>query len=783
MPSGARLYSSRSSEASTEDYFEQSTDAPTEPTAKDDEISRQGPEEERETEAGGWEAPWNDENASPSEVSEAPASKAGEVASVLQTSDSQSTGAGFEEEFAADAPAPAPGFQSLSTLFPPPRPSPSSREDYRFTHAEESSPKGQTPRSIVRNPTEGSPWRRDSKSREDYRSVVKERRPESGRWSMGRPGAERRSMPSASSKEVGGGSNAWRWEQRPEEEEAGERKAGSGPNVGSPSQQHSTPVTSSVVVRRIGNPFDTPTEKRLKEGSDFRRLQPPGIVQTKAESPWGLSPEDQVGVESFLEPGSQDAGRQIMTKQSLSEQQASLVARREKKMALEKPSDTSATLARAPASSRKSGAVKLTHLTSSGEAHMVDVGAKESTRRVAVAFGYVRFSNVEPHRLIKENANKKGDVLGVARIAGIMAAKRTSDIVPLCHPLALTKVEVDVQLHEPGASQNALWKASKSGGLVTIQAVAECTGPTGVEMEALSALSGAALTVYDMCKAVDKRMEIQNAKVVYKSGGRSGTINQRSWVDWVGPDFFKDRGLEVVERDLLQVHDGTKAAKSPAEGFKNSNPELQAKKVEAKASVPPTKLSPIIRRTTSSVEERAMYHARAGGKEDYGSLWTPTPALAAVKQDAAGPLATNATASNKSRSSPPSRQRTCKICGTVVENRNAMNRHFIEKHATGGESKAIPRPRDGHETGEQPKGAPTPPTPKDCQECGMSLPSMAALVKHLEAEHEWSVEVVKDYSAVEGEKGIIKYGSGLRQNRRVYRPPASKAERAGVAEE
>ncbi|KAI7714993.1 molybdenum cofactor biosynthesis prote [Hortaea werneckii] len=193
---------------------------------------------------------------------------------------------------------------------------------------------------------------------------------------------------------------------------------------------------------------------------------------------------------------------------------------------------------------------KLTHLTSSGDAHMVDVGGKAATRRVAIAFGYVRFSNPEPFRLVSENSNKKGDVLGVARIAGIMAAKRTSDLIPLCHPLPITKVELDVQIRDPNTS-STLWKDNEHG-VATIQAQVECFGPTGVEMEALTAVAAASLTVYDMCKAADHLMRIETSRVVYKSGGKNGVDSVGQWARSMGEDFFKQRALELPDSRRFQ---------------------------------------------------------------------------------------------------------------------------------------------------------------------------------------------------------------------------------------
>ena len=148
----------------------------------------------------------------------------------------------------------------------------------------------------------------------------------------------------------------------------------------------------------------------------------------------------------------------------------------------------------------------LTHFDKDGAAHMVDVSDKPDTARVAVASGRI-FMEPETLALIVEGRAKKGDVLGVARLAGIMAAKKTHDLIPLCHPLALSKVSVDL---EP--IQNA----------VEITATVKTTGPTGVEMEALTAVNVAALTVYDMVKAVDRSMVISDIRLRLKDGGKSG---------------------------------------------------------------------------------------------------------------------------------------------------------------------------------------------------------------------------------------------------------------------
>lgn len=151
---------------------------------------------------------------------------------------------------------------------------------------------------------------------------------------------------------------------------------------------------------------------------------------------------------------------------------------------------------------------RLTHIGEDGAAEMVDVGAKEATERVAVAEGALRMQP-ETLDLIRKGNMKKGDVIGAARIAGIMAAKKTPDLIPLCHPLALTKVSVDIE------------EDAELPGLV-VRATAKVSGQTGVEMEALTACSVACLTLYDMAKAVDRGMEIVSVRLVEKRGGKSG---------------------------------------------------------------------------------------------------------------------------------------------------------------------------------------------------------------------------------------------------------------------
>jgi len=173
----------------------------------------------------------------------------------------------------------------------------------------------------------------------------------------------------------------------------------------------------------------------------------------------------------------------------------------------------------------------LPHLTSSGAAHMVSITSKSPTHRTAIATGTVFFSNDAPLPLIQSNSLKKGDVLSVARIAGIMAAKKCPDLIPLCHPISLSHVGIDVEVVSPtpGNGESNASVESNAFGAVKIIAKVQCTGSTGVEMEALTAVMGAALTVVDMCKAVDKGMRIQDVRVVKKEGGRSGTWVEEGW--------------------------------------------------------------------------------------------------------------------------------------------------------------------------------------------------------------------------------------------------------------
>ena len=154
----------------------------------------------------------------------------------------------------------------------------------------------------------------------------------------------------------------------------------------------------------------------------------------------------------------------------------------------------------------------LTHFRNDGAAHMVDVGAKDETHRVAVAEGRIEM-RPETLRLIVAGGHDKGDVLGIARIAAIQAAKRTAELIPLCHPIPLTRIEVDLAAGDGGDA---------GASAVRCRARAETVGRTGVEMEALTAVQVGLLTVYDMCKAADRGMIIEGVRLVEKSGGRSG---------------------------------------------------------------------------------------------------------------------------------------------------------------------------------------------------------------------------------------------------------------------
>jgi cyclic pyranopterin phosphate synthase len=157
---------------------------------------------------------------------------------------------------------------------------------------------------------------------------------------------------------------------------------------------------------------------------------------------------------------------------------------------------------------------RLTHFNESGEAHMVDVGGKAISHRIAITEGRIRMQP-ETLALIEQGGHKKGDVLGIARTAGIMAAKKTSDLIPLCHPLPLTHVEIELT---PEPDSNSVY----------CRCTVETRGQTGVEMEALCAVQVTLLTIYDMCKAVDRGMSIEQVRLLEKSGGKSGHWNRNN---------------------------------------------------------------------------------------------------------------------------------------------------------------------------------------------------------------------------------------------------------------
>ena len=162
----------------------------------------------------------------------------------------------------------------------------------------------------------------------------------------------------------------------------------------------------------------------------------------------------------------------------------------------------------------------LTHFDDQGQAHMVDVAAKAATHRIAIAQGRI-VMNPATLSIILEGSAKKGDVLGIARVAGIMSAKKTSDLIPLCHPLALTRVAIDFAAAPSIGTPVAILENDEKGAVICTATV-ETVGPTGVEMEALTAVTVALLTIYDMCKAVDRGMTITDVKLLEKRGGKSG---------------------------------------------------------------------------------------------------------------------------------------------------------------------------------------------------------------------------------------------------------------------
>ena len=167
---------------------------------------------------------------------------------------------------------------------------------------------------------------------------------------------------------------------------------------------------------------------------------------------------------------------------------------------------------------------QFTHFDSAGQAHMVDVADKADTRRIAIASGQI-LMQPETLRLIREGDAKKGDVIGIARIAAIQAAKKTSELIPLCHPLMLSRVAVDFELIDLASHDTSAEPPSRAA--IACTATVEVTGKTGVEMEALTAVQVGLLTIYDMCKAVDRGMTMTNIQLMEKHGGKSGSYRRR----------------------------------------------------------------------------------------------------------------------------------------------------------------------------------------------------------------------------------------------------------------
>ncbi|KAI4673525.1 uncharacterized protein J4E88_008580 [Alternaria novae-zelandiae] len=283
-----------------------------------------------------------------------------------------------------------------------------------------------------------------------------------------------------------------------------------------------------------------PTDSKGK-GSRTKSLQDflDSMNEVAAHSPFEAEPRQQTRPLSMLEGGMEGLVQQSSSAQQLHPQS--------------KPASSQPTSAQQP-----QPPPSLPHLTPSGSAHMVSVSAKEHTTRTAIAVGTVYFTNAVPLRLITSKANKKGDVLGTSRIAGIMAAKKCPDLIPLCHPIALTHVGVELRLFgdkwdprtttttkegemegimgvlgkEIGKEGKEKGKGKMGFGGVNIEAKVQCTGPTGVEMEALTAVMGAALSVVDMCKAVDRAQRVSGVRVVMKEGGRSGEWREEGWRSW-----------------------------------------------------------------------------------------------------------------------------------------------------------------------------------------------------------------------------------------------------------
>ncbi|KAF2767363.1 molybdenum cofactor biosynthesis prote [Teratosphaeria nubilosa] len=325
--------------------------------------------------------------------------------------------------------------------------------------------------------------------------------------------------------------------------------------IAKPDNEGRTASFSPAAAPHAPNPF-------AAEGVLYRSVFKPNADVEKEQKPWGLDKTKPDTIETPV--GHRATQTELIT--PLDQRQQQHQAAVESKSRVKCPSRQSGQ-PQTVSGRDNNGKSQLTHVSSSGEAHIVDIGSKTATKRVAIAYSSVRFSDLEPYNQICANDNKKGDVLAVAHIAGIMAAKRTSDLVPLCHPLAISKVEVECKLIPPNKTRR-LGSRMPQGG-VSVLAHVECIGPTGVEMEALTAAMTASLTVYDMCKAVDKDMRILQTCLVYKSGGRSGTFTDLAWLRLIGginTTYFQERGLHRPDLEAMV----NKARESKEEGPGNT---------------------------------------------------------------------------------------------------------------------------------------------------------------------------------------------------------------------
>lgn len=225
---------------------------------------------------------------------------------------------------------------------------------------------------------------------------------------------------------------------------------------------------------------------------------------------------------------------------------------------------------------------ELTHVDEHGDVRMVDVGEKAITQRLAIAEGSI-LMHPETQAMVLEDRAKKGDVLACARIAGIMASKRTSDIIPMCHPLNLTKAKVEIEPIASGARRVRGWAPAREDGRVGFRVRATCgvTGVTGIEMEALTAASAACLTIYDMCKAVDRGMEVVDVRLLRKEGGRSGVWDREAEL---AASLTDTDGMDEAEQPVASALPGgpNTGAQAPAVafvGYQNSGKTTLVEKV------------------------------------------------------------------------------------------------------------------------------------------------------------------------------------------------------------